>query len=145
MAKPWLIPDIFINGLPEFNRSSASDARPTGPGWIVPVPTNPAEIKPHLLISITNRTEGLPLAEVALYGNVEDFSVEIWDRETSTFKKRADKISGAYVSKDFENVEVIKITLESVKPMNEMYHVWVTVKACFEISGNFLKYLILDK
>ena len=144
MVKPWLIPDIFIYGVPESNDSLATDARPTGPGWKVPVPSDPTQTKPYLIISITNRTEGIPLAEVAVFGNVEYFSIEIWDSDTSTFKPKATKISDIYLNKDFENAQVIKIVLESVKQLNEMYQVWIKIKACFEISGNFLQFVHLS-
>ena len=147
-----IIPDDSISGTPDTPNSPVADVRPTGPGWIVPVPKKPTDPKPSVTIKLTDDPEGVNLIEVNILGNVEKATILAQLPGSEEFQPivGATNVSKVFKSTTFDKVKAVKVILEekseepngNVLP-DENYNVQVEIKACFKLPSKNLPYLFI--
>ena len=137
-----IVPDDFISGTPDTPNSPVTDVRPTGPGWIVPVPKKPTDPKPSVTIKLTDDPEGVDLIQVDILGNVEKATILAQLPGSEEFQPivGGTNVSKVFKSTTFDKVKAVKVILEekSEEPNGnvlpeENYNVKVEIKACFKL------------
>ena len=150
MNNPAFIPDEYVTGSPDTPNSKPSNARPSGDGWVVPVPTSSNTPFPKLAVKVSQ--DGLPafVKQIVVTGNPRLVTVSVKNTPTDEFVEVQGLIDimpdGAMtIGKDVVEVRVTMKDVQSPstasKPAN--YNVKLQVTGCFEKQSKCSLYYIV--